>query len=325
MLPNKAIYVITSLGADIFADMALLSMMSVRISNPCLRLVVLADKQSANNMRNHKHRLLGVCDEFIAIDTPDGEPSFRNRWIKTQLNKFVPGDALYLDADTLVRRRLDDIFETDADFSGVPNNNGKNINEQMWDQDHRFIEQMQWPFPVEPYFNGGVWFFRQNERSDDLFSKWHEFWQQGHKTLGQFRDQPALNRAIFDSNAKPHQLPMKYNLQIRCAPEQSGDAAIWHFFSSFALEAYSIGRLVNVAPHRSLSSLTKLVAYAIEAPVPWPNFGFFPNMVARRVAARGWPTDEERLWLTCQTRQACQHLVLKFLHRLRRGLFRSSR
>jgi hypothetical protein len=89
--PFKVAYVVTSNGADIYADMVLVSMLSVQISNPILQVVVVCDEQSAIAIKASKHRLIDVCDEFISVKTPDGEPTFRNRWIKTQLCNFIPG------------------------------------------------------------------------------------------------------------------------------------------------------------------------------------------------------------------------------------------
>jgi len=96
-------YVITSAGRDVFADMALVSILSMRISNPGLGIFVLCDEKSALTLSANKHRRLDVCDEFIAVPTPDGEPAFRHRWIKTQLCRYVDGNVLYIDAGTLVR------------------------------------------------------------------------------------------------------------------------------------------------------------------------------------------------------------------------------
>jgi len=50
--------------------------------------------------------MLDVCDQFITVPTPDGHPTFEIGWIKTQLCRYVEGNILYIDADTLVRGSL---------------------------------------------------------------------------------------------------------------------------------------------------------------------------------------------------------------------------
>src|SRR5204862_1858016 len=107
----RVVYVLTSDGRDAYADMALVSMLSVRISNPGLGIFVVCDEKSAITLRAKKHRMLAVCDQFITVPTPDGEPNFRHRWIKTQLCRYVDGNVLYIDADTLMRGSLADLHQ----------------------------------------------------------------------------------------------------------------------------------------------------------------------------------------------------------------------
>ena len=97
--PFGVVYVVTSDGHDGFADMALVSMLSVQISNPGLRILAICDEKSALILRAERHRVLDVCDEFITVPTPGGEPIFRNRWIKTRLCRYVEGNVLYIDTD----------------------------------------------------------------------------------------------------------------------------------------------------------------------------------------------------------------------------------
>jgi hypothetical protein len=44
--------------------MALVSMLSVRISNPALEILAVCDEESALALSANKHRLLEVCDEL---------------------------------------------------------------------------------------------------------------------------------------------------------------------------------------------------------------------------------------------------------------------
>ena len=137
VLPFSVVYVISSDGADAFADMALVSMLSVRISNPGLGILAVCDEKSAITLRANKHRMLDVCDQFITVPTPDGEPTFRSRWIKTQLCRYVEGNILNIDADTLVRGSLADLQHLVSDFGAVANHNGATLSEQIWSEDHR--------------------------------------------------------------------------------------------------------------------------------------------------------------------------------------------
>src|SRR6516164_5006902 len=89
--PLRIVYVISSDGCDAYADMALVSILSVQISNPGFKILAVCDEKSAHALSANRHRLLEVCNEFISVPTPDGERSFRSRWIKTQLCRYVQG------------------------------------------------------------------------------------------------------------------------------------------------------------------------------------------------------------------------------------------
>jgi hypothetical protein len=41
--------------------------------------------------------------DMPTVPAPDAEPTFRNRWIKTQLCRYAEGNVLYIDTDTLMR------------------------------------------------------------------------------------------------------------------------------------------------------------------------------------------------------------------------------
>src|ERR1039458_1554653 len=206
-------YVITSDGHDNFADMALVSMLSVRISNPGLRIVAVCDEKSAGAIQAAKHRLLQVCDNLITVPTPDGEGTFRNRWIKTQLCAYVSGNVLHLDADTLVRESLADLPTLVSEFGAVANHNGATLSDQFWGDDRQILESMGWPSNFEAYVNGGVFFFKSCACVREFFAKWHELWLAGVAANGRLRDQPSLNSALALSRVAVRILPSGYNAQ----------------------------------------------------------------------------------------------------------------
>src|SRR5439155_25223560 len=177
-------YVIASDGHDIFADMALVSMLSVRISNPGLRIVAMCDEKSAQAIKATQHRLLQACDELVAVPTPEGEPTFRHRWVKTQLASYLNGNALYLDADTLVRRSLADLPPLISEFGAVANHNGTTLSEQIWSEDGQTLKKMGWSENFEVYVNSGVFFFKPCPRVHEIFDNWHDLWLAGIATNG---------------------------------------------------------------------------------------------------------------------------------------------
>lgn len=263
-------YVLTSNGCDKFADMALVSMLSVRISNPGCRIVLLCDAKSARGINSAKHRVLDVCDEMISVDTPAGNPTFRNRWIKTQLSDFISGPCLYIDADTLVRGSLEPLTRLQSDFAAVANHNGKNLAEQIWDEDRAVLVKMGWPTEFNFYANGGVFFFNGKKASQELFATWHRLWKESYLATGRFRDQPSLNTALTQAPMKVECLPNSWNGQVISSPVCAFDASIWHFYSSMNVSDVSLfSEALISAQALSSSDLRISIKKVLRKRVPW--------------------------------------------------------
>jgi hypothetical protein len=304
-------YVLTSDGRDVFADMALVSMLSVRISNPCLRIVAVCDEPSAQAIKAAKHRVLEICDELISVPTPDGEPTFRNRWIKTQLCNFISGNVLHLDADTLVRGSLADLPQLVSEFGAVPNHNGPTLAEQVWDEDRRVFEQMGWPVNYRVFVNGGVWFFKSCPRVHEFFAKWYELWSAGVAANGRLRDQPSLNSSILLSRVDLKILSPRYNAQLAKSWSRASDAVVWHFYATEGGQGTSFTHLLKKTNRMSLGRLQNLIQLATGVPAPWPNFGWFARIIAKRAEWRGTAKTEEWLWLNHRRKDALRFTMGK--------------
>jgi hypothetical protein len=280
--PLTIAYVLTTDGRDQFADMALVSMLSVRISNPGCRILLLCDAESGIAIKSAKHRVLEVCDEVIFVETPGGNPTFRNRWIKTQLSRFCPFDCLYLDADTLVRDSLFDIPQKSKDFAAIPNHNQANVNLQVEAVEREYMQAMGWETPSEKFYNGGVWFYRFNPETNEFFRLWHKFWCEGHKKTQQFRDQPSLNVALGMSGVQTTTLPNEYNWQM--FRNWSGfQAKVWHFYSSASMDGSIFAHLLELSTRfKSLQTLQSHIRKAIKSEHAWKNNDFISNLVLSR-------------------------------------------
>jgi FkbM family methyltransferase len=320
--PFRVVYVVTSDGYDAYADMALVSMLSVRISNPGLGILAVCDEKSALALSGKEHRLLEVCDEMISVPTSDGEAVFRNRWIKTQLCRYVRGSVLYLDADTLVRGSLADLHHLVSELGAVANHNGATLSEQIWTEDRQVFEGMGWPSNFQAYLNSGFFFFKPCPRVHEFFAKWHELWLAGVSANGRLRDQPSFNSAIVLSGVKMKLLPSTFNAQLAKSWNCSSGAVVWHFYASEWKSGSPFSHLVNVANSLSLSRLHRLTWRALTAPAPWPNFGWFARRLAAGVDLRGTVRTEERLWLNGRRKAALRFALGKARQELTKRLLR---
>ncbi len=322
--PFRVVYVVTGDGYNAYGDMALVSMLSVRISNPGLGIVAVCDEKSALALRANNHRLLDVCDEFLTVPSPKGTPTFCHRWIKTQLCRHVEGNVLYLDADTLVRGSLADLPHLVSECGLVANHNGKTISEQIWTEDRQVFETMGWPSNFQTYVNSGFFFIKRCPRVRELFAAWHKLWLTGASATGRLRDQPSLNSAILLSAVELTVLPSTFNAQLAKSWNCSSQAVVWHFYASEGDGGNSFGSLVKAANNLSLSHLRPLISRAVAMPAPWPNLGWFARCLAARVELRGSASREEWLWLHGRRKDALR-FALGRITKLRSGYWRARR
>ena len=311
VLPFSVVYVVTSDGADAFADMALVSMLSVQISNPGLGIRAVCDEKSAITLRAKKHRMLDVCDQFITVPTPDGEPNFRHRWIKTQLCRYVDGNVLYIDADTLMRGSLADLHQLVSELGAVANHNGATLSEQIWTEDRQVFEGMAWPSNFQAYLNSGFFFFEPCPRVREFFATWHELWLTGASATERLRDQPSFNSSIVLSRVEMKVLPSTFNAQLAMSWNRSSQAIVWHFYASNREGGNAFGHLVKVASGLCLSRLRHLILRALATPAPWPNLSWFARRLAARVELRGRARTEEWLWLHGRRKDAVRFALAK--------------
>lgn len=307
----RVVYVISSDGRDAYADMALISMLSMRINNPGLEILAVCDEQSAITLRAKKHRMLDVCDQFITVPTPDGEPTFRNRWIKTQLCRYVEGNILNIDADTLIRGSLADLHHLVSELGAVANHNGATLSEQIWTEDRQVFEGMGWPSTFRTYVNCGFFFFKPCPRVRELFATWHELWLTGVSATGLLRDQPSFNSSIVLSGVEVKVLPSTFNAQLAMSWNHSSQAVVWHFYASQQEAGNLLGRLVKAAKSLPLGHLYRLISRVLTAPAPWPNFGWFARRLAARVELQGRARTEEWLWLHGRRKDAMRFALAK--------------
>lgn len=306
-------YAITSDGRDIYADMGLVSALSVRITNPGLRIVAVCDAPSARVLRDARHRICEVCDDIVAVETPEGHPTFRNRYVKASLCHYVPGPCLYLDADMLVRRTLDDLPGLVQVFGAVSNNNAAEPTRQIWEGDRDFLRAMGWSATCRPYINGGLQYYHDAAEVRDVYDTWLRLYLNGvkhHQKQGvegradnpkiniYWQDQPSLNAAVFLSGVKLSELPSGYNFQVQARKLGVSDAHIWHFWHALDATPNCFITLLAACREVSLKKLRQLVAQAVHHPYPYANQDFIGRRIGWKMENNKEITTFERIWLT---------------------------
>lgn len=228
----KVVYCLTSKGSDVYEAMTRVSLASVRRTNPGARIEIACDQPTHSALKATNSRLFREADAVLAFPTPEGEPTFRNRFIKTQLRLLLDGSFLFLDSDTVVRKPLTPLLKINADLAAATNHSADTLAEQIWSEDQANLDTMGWKIQA-PYVNGGVIWYANTPGAHQFAAAWHQNWLAKVEKIGGYRDQPALNHSLYaTTKIRLQTLDHRWNAQIAMNPGLAQDATIWHTYSS---------------------------------------------------------------------------------------------
>lgn len=231
---TKIVYVLVSRETDYYYEMLLLSLYSLRLHHPKGDAVVevVMDEDTHQRLVDKKAEILNDVTPIVVPIPSEYTVMQRSRYLKTQLRYLVRGNFLYLDTDTLVCEKLNDIDKVDASVAMVAN---ENDNLQL--ENVEVIEKCQkLGFDIqggENYFNSGVIYAMDDVFAQQLFSSWHAFWQKSCQ-MGVPQDQFSLCAANKTVSNIISGLPDIWNFQLFCNSTTSNlkKCKIFHYFSS---------------------------------------------------------------------------------------------
>lgn len=195
----KFVYVLVCSASDFYAEQALLSIVSLKKYNPEACVYILCDEVTSDFLHKTNHQLLDCADELKRVKMPNLlSPVQRSRYIKTSMRRHIEGDFLYLDSDTVICREIPEIKDI-ANIGAVKEWHQRNktslqrinylhvTNNEDWDNDR--------------YFNGGILYVKDTEKSHRFFELWHSLWYEDLVKFKIHKDQPTLSRsnAIMDN------------------------------------------------------------------------------------------------------------------------------
>jgi hypothetical protein len=147
------------------------------------------------------------------------------------MRKYVKGDFLYVDADTVWNAPVEEIDFT-HDVMGVLDGHCllSEHPEKKWIEGD--FRKVCYNPDVDKYVNGGVIFSKDTDISNSFFDLWHEMWKKTSAS-GCFIDMPSLNGAIKQIGESFALLPGAYNAQISRSWDYFYCAKLVHFFTGW--------------------------------------------------------------------------------------------
>ncbi len=290
----KLVYVLTTNCRDPYADMVLVSMLSVGLSNPGIATVLLVDATSMEALTASNHKLLEISDSVVAIDTPPGSGVFRSRWMKTQVGHFIQGAVIFLDADTIVRSTIDWPRHFNSEFGAVADAPGIGASEDP----HRLqlSEKSGWN-PHGTYYNSGFFYYVSSPSMERFFESWHSLWQDT-RNLTKNKDQPSFNAAITLADFKEQELPESFNHQITLSWTNCQQSIVWHFWESSRMSDDILDELTKQSAILPIDQLSERIRQAITKHTP----AAYSNRLARAMDVLSINPELQRKFLIQQSR-----------------------
>ena len=237
---TKVVYTLVSDNSDYYLEQAMMSLHSLRIHNASVYVEIFVDNYTSTTLIEKRAGLLLYANKVTVIDIPQQfDKKHSSRYLKTNLRKFIKGDYLFIDCDTIICQPLSGIDDTKASIAMVSDLNGnlsltdKLIIKRCEDGGMGNLEGM-------PYFNSGVIYAKDTPEVHHFYEEWHKNWKLSAENGVTF-DQPALCKTNADNGLIIKELPGVWNCQFKYTQgyKYLSDAYIMHYFNPNGKEAWT--------------------------------------------------------------------------------------
>lgn len=144
------------------------------------------------------HPLEDLFVHCIPIEKPHG--TFADKIAPLSSTPFE--QTLFLDTDTYLCEAVPELFELVGRFDIALAHAPMRVTGRA-------------PVPESfPEFNSGVIAYKKNEKTKNLFALWEKIYAEHLKETGQTDDQPALRRAVWESDVRLAVLAPEYNFRF---------------------------------------------------------------------------------------------------------------
>ena len=245
----KIVYSVVDKEELQYTNELMISLQSIKRLMPDQKIVVVVDKRTYNFYQNKQYPILKEA-EVIPIEIPDTySQKAKSRYLKTSLRKYVTGDFLFLDTDTVICKQLPEKVSNAHIAMALDYN--CSIPDRLDKDGVKALNKLcGLPFEhIENYYNTGVIWVRDSQEAAEFYRNWHNKWKE---TLdkGFIFDQPSANYILRKKMYDFQILDNIWNLQISVIPTPIGelkDAYAIHYFnvtdSAYLLCDPSIKRL----------------------------------------------------------------------------------
>lgn len=229
-MKTSIVYVLVSSPKDIYLEQAYVSMYSAKYYMPDSHIILLTDKITEKTFVGVRKKEIKYADEIISIDIDDKySAQQRSRILKTSVRKYIKGDFLFIDTDTIIVKPLYDIDSIEADIAACWDTHALFSSNPYRSMCLEHGKKLNWPIEKEKiYFNSGVLFVKDNATTHNFYELWHKNWLEGYQKKV-YMDQPSFAKTNYMLNHPVKTLNDIWNCELKHGIRYLKDAKIVHY------------------------------------------------------------------------------------------------
>lgn len=276
------VYVLIASADDLFAEMAAVSIATLRETTPGARITILSD-ETTRGLRTPGAALLhSLVDDWVCERLEASSPMERSRRLKLTCRHRIEGDFIYLDCDTLIARDLTALAQHRGDFAAVQDLG------QPLPEIRELVARKNWSLPARR-FNGGVLGLRDTPRVRQMYETAASIWKEA-ASAGVYYDQLPFWIATKRAGLPVTWLSPSFNAQITMKTYAAIRPHIFHIFSlQFAQRDHTVLHVLTKKLKTDGRLDRDLLLAFVETGNPWMRLSRPGQYVAlgRPVAAAG--------------------------------------
>lgn len=227
---TKVVYVLVSTPNDIYLEQALLSIFTLRQHTADVKVTMVTDDVTERTLIGERAKIRQMIDDLIVIKREEALSAKECAYsIKTTLRKWISGDYLFIDTDTIIVDDLSEIDRCEYDVAAVPDAHVHYKDHFAYKGYDSIFKKLGTNYGLNYYYNSGVMFVKETKASYQLYEDWNKSYTE--KSSLCIYDQPHL--AVADSRrCTIRNLEDKWNCQIQFGIKYVSGAKIIHYFAS---------------------------------------------------------------------------------------------
>lgn len=244
-MKTSIVYTLHATKDFLFMQECWASAYSLRQFHPDASVYLVVDRQTHEYVSEYSE-FCNLFTEIIPVEVPEhyGRKE-RSRELKTKSRLYVKGPMLFLDNDTIICKPLDELDNLSCDIAAVPE-----THLPLLEMPFSPLGSVKAAFGIDGsdskyYFNSGVIYAADNDRTRAFFKKWNENWTYSCFEKGISQDEPAFLKTNRDLGDVIQELPGIYNAQVQMSLKYFADAAIIHWWHMNFIEDQSYSPYFN--------------------------------------------------------------------------------